>query len=185
MQRLIKNSSSPPVHKAQARAAFCLLCHFPNRPRLELPLHRLCSSTALFPSSLSRCKGPPRTVFRLSWFTRPIWGERREFQWNIDAALLHLVFDTQGDLSTHEYKHNALMFLFFPSKRRREKKWTNFLFRIDKFFLKLFPTCFILFNLTYWTTLVFFWSLFSRRLWSKTSWAKKTIHAIAKSPPTK
>jgi len=28
--------------------------------------------------------------------------------------------------------------------------------RIDKFFLKLFPTCFILFNLTYWTTLVFF-----------------------------
>ena len=121
MQRLIKNSSSPPVHKAQARAAFCLLCHFPNRPRLELPLHRLCSSTALFPSSLSRCKGPPRTVFRLSWFTRPIWGERREFQWNIDAALLHLVFDTQGDLSTHEYKHNALMFLFFPSKRRRKK----------------------------------------------------------------
>jgi hypothetical protein len=28
--------------------------------------------------------------------------------------------------------------------------------RIDKFFLKLFPTCFILFNLTYWITLVFF-----------------------------
>ena len=139
MQRLIKNSRSPPVHKAQARAAFCLLCHFPNRPRLELPLHRLCSSTALFPSSLSRCKGPPRTVFRLSWFTRPIWGERREFQWNIDAALLHLVFDTQGDLSTHEYKHNALMFLFFPSKRRRKKSERIFFSGLTSFFSSCFP----------------------------------------------
>ena len=182
MQRLIKNSSSPPVHKAQARAAFCLLCHFPNRPRLELPLHRLCSSTALFPLLFLVAKG--RLVQSSGY--HDLRGQFGEKGGNFSEILMLPAFTwflTHKAISPH--MNTSIMYLFFLSKRRRERKWKNFLFRIDKFFLKLFPTCFILFNLTYWTTLVFFWSLFSRRLWSKTSWAKKTIHAIAKSPPTK
>ena len=53
--------------------------------------------------------------------------------------LLHLLLDTQGDLSTHEYKHNALMFLFFPSKRRRKKSERIFFSGLTSFFSSCFP----------------------------------------------